>query len=175
MMNSPHDDPDRISSSRQDAMQAEAIEDVRRRVSERERREAAEAQLEAARRPRRAFWEFAPDSQRGFLYDLFGARLMLWIGLSALWLVISSVLWLLTNLRLPVFLLLRALDTATGAQALRGAPWLMWTLWGAVFGGSLGYWLVAPLYGQRENRALLLLGPLLAMALSSALLWAFIR
>lgn len=174
MMN-PSPSPDEPKPSRQEALQAEAIEETRRRVSERERRTVAEKQLEAAHRPRRSPWELGRDDSRGWMFELFGARLALMLAFSAFGLVISGVLWLATNLRLPFYLLIRALDTATGAQVLRGAPWVMWTLWGAIFGGALGYWLVAPLYGHRENRALLLIWPLLAMTLTGALLWAFVR
>ena len=161
--------------SRQDALQAEAIEETRRRVREHEQSAAAEAQLEAACRPRRSPWELGRDSSRGWMFELFGVRLALMLAFSALGIIISAVLWLATNLRLPIYLLIRVLDTATGAQVLRGAPWVMWTLWGAIFGAALGYWLVAPLYGHRENRVLLLVLPLLAMTLTGTLLWAFVR
>jgi hypothetical protein len=163
--------------SRQEALQTEAVEDVRRRVRERERRAEAEAQLETERlrRRRRSPWDFAPDSTAGFWFEVFGARLMLFLLLSSIGLIISGIIWLVTSLRYPIYLIIRSLDFAVGAQSLRGAPWVMWTLWGAVFGGALGYWLVAPQYGNRENRAFILLWPLLAMVTSAALLWAFVH
>jgi hypothetical protein len=163
--------------AQQEAMQAEAREDVRRRVRAQERQAEVEAELEAARRQRnrRSPWDFAPDSTSGFWFDMFGAQLFLGLFLGAIGLIISSVIWLVTSLRMPIYVLIHDLDLAIGARTLPGAPWVFWTIWGAVFGGALGYWLVAPQYGNRENRGVILLWPLLAMVGSSALLWAFVH
>lgn len=173
--NPPPTEPDDSQPSRQERLQAEAIEETRRRFREREGRSAAEAQLAAAARPRRRPWDLTPDRNQGFLYELFAGRMIIGLVLTGLWLLLSAVFWLADNLRMPIYLLIRALDVATGARALPGAPFVMWTLWGAIFGGTLGYWLVAPVYGNRENRSFLLLLPLLAMTLIAALLWAFVR
>lgn len=155
-------------------MQAEAREEVRQRVEQQRRRREAEETLERRTR-RRPSWEDAPDELDGLWYQLFGARAIIGAGMMGLWLIVSAVIWLATNLRLPIFYAIRSLDIATGGRAIPIAPWLMWALWGAIFGGALGYWLVAPLYGNRENRSFILLVPLLAMTLCGALLWAFVR
>lgn len=114
-------------------------------------------------RPRRggASW-FPPGMLIG------GGFFLLWMGLSAL-------AWLEGALRWPAYYLVRSFDVATGGAALPVAPWIAWTVWGAVVGGALGYWLVAPAYGQRSNRALILLAPVLVLITCSALLWVFVR
>ena len=171
---SPPPAPSTPSASQQEALQAEAIANTRRRVHEQQQRSADEALLDSTRRPRRSPWDFAPDTMGGLWFELFGARMMMGLGFGLLWVVVSSAIWLVANLRMPIYVTLRALDVMTGAHALPDAPWLMWALWGAIFGGSLGYWLVAPLYGNRENRSLLLLIPLLTMVLLGGLLWALV-
>lgn len=97
-----------------------------------------------------------------------GGFFLLWVGISALAWLGSALLW-------PAYYLVRSLDVATGGAALPIAPWIAWTVWGTVVGGALGYWLVAPAYGQRANRALILLAPVLVLIACSALLWVFVR
>ena len=92
-----------------------------------------------------------------------------------LWLLLNAAVWLVNNLVWPSYFLVRALDVVTGASALPGAPFVMWTIWGGIFGGLLGNWLLAPLYGGRENRAWPLYLALLGMSLVAVLLWAFVR
>jgi len=93
-----------------------------------------------------------------------GAVLLVCFALGAVTLLLESLRW-------PAFYLMRLLDVATGAQALPIAPWIAWTIWGTAIGGALGYWLVAPSYGQRANRALILIAPIFVLTLLSALLW----
>lgn len=123
----------------------------------------------APRRPRNGIgWA-------GLWLILVESRLIFVIGIVGLLFLLSAVLWMLQNLAYPSYLLIRSLDAATGAAALPGAPWVMWALWGGVFGAALGNWLLAPLYGGRELRAMPLLLLVLAMLLVGALLWAFVR
>lgn len=103
------------------------------------------------------------------------SRIIWGIAAVALWLLLSSLMWIVNTLVWPSYLLLRALDTATGAAALPGAPFVVWAIWGGVFGGLLGNWLLAPLYGGRENRTWPLYLTLLGMLLIAALLWGFVR
>lgn len=153
-----------------------ALEDVRQRVEagRRKRLEAARLESEQLGR-RRAPTIFASGSTSGLLAGIFGDRMILMLAVSALFLVIPALFWLAEALRWPFYYAIRSLDVATGARALRWAPFLMWTVWGGVFGGCLGYWLVAPIYGDRENRSFWLLLPSLAMVIIGALLWAFVR
>ena len=102
-------------------------------------------------------------------------RLMFAVGGLALWLLLSVALWIATNLSWPAYYLLRTLDQITGAAALPAAPFVIWTIWGGIFGGLLGNWLLAPVYGEREYRSLPLLVGFLAMSLFAVLVWAFVR
>ena len=102
-------------------------------------------------------------------------RIVWGITAMAVWLLLNALMWIVNNLVWPSYLLIRALDTATGAAALPGAPFVVWTIWGGIFGGLLGNYLLAPLYGDRENRAWPLYLAVLAMLLIAALLWGFVR
>jgi hypothetical protein len=158
-----------------EAQRAAALEQTRLRVEEATQRRAEEKRIEDERRGRER-GVFAPDSTPGFWFDiLMGDRIMVALALLAIGIVGSSLLWLAEALRWPIFQLFRSLDLATGAHAMPSVPFLMWTLWGAIFGGCLGYWLVAPVYGDRENRSFVLLLPVLAMAITAAIIWAFVR
>ena len=132
--------------------------------------------------PRRRWpWETrapdgAPDARPLWLRFVTSDPRITWAVVSlGVWLVFNAALVVANNLAWPSYLLLRALDTATGAAALPAAPFVVWTIWGAIFGGLLGHWLVAPLYGGRENRSWPLYLALLGMLLMAALLWAFVR
>lgn len=117
-------------------------------------------------RPRNRIASWSANMPQGMLIG--GGFFLLWVSVSAL-------MWLFVALRWPAYQFMRWLDVATGGAALPVAPWIAWTVWGAVVGGALGYWLVAPAYGRRANRALILLAPILVLAACSALLWVFIR
>lgn len=149
---------------------AAAIEAARKRVSEREAREREE-RLE---RSRQADSWGNPYSAWNFFLEVIGGRLLVFLIIGGLWLLISGVMWLAGALPEPMYMLVRALDTVTGAAAMPLFPFVMWAFWGAVFGGALGYWLLAPVYGNRENRAFILYFPLLAMVIIAALLWVFL-
>ena len=45
------------------------------------------------------------------------------------------------------------------ARLIPGAPWVMWALWGALIGASLGFWAVAPVFGLRKQRSLIGIPP----------------
>lgn len=109
------------------------------------------------------------------LLAFIGDNTVIWLLLGLLTISISAIVALFQLLRWPMFYFIRSLDVATGAASIPAAPWIMWAIWGGLFGGSLGYWLIAPVYGGRENRGLLPLLPLLLMLLISAILWAFVR
>lgn len=176
-MNQDSPSPTPNKAATPEELRAEAREEVRRRVEQtREKREEQDRQLYTATaadtRPRR-FWEFAPDSPRGFLVELFADRFILFLGLMALWLLISGIFWLSEAMLWPLYYLIRSLDAATGARLVPWAPWAMWALWGGIFGGCAGYWLVAPTYGHREHRSQILFMPLLAMVVLGVLVSAF--
>lgn len=92
----------------------------------------------------------------------------------ALWMLLSLALWIANNLTWPAYYLMRGLDRITGAAALPIAPFIIWTIWGGVFGGLLGNWLLAPVYGGREYRSLPLLVAFLLMSAVGLLTWAFV-
>ncbi len=115
-----------------------------------------------------------PRNRAAWLNDI-PPGMWLGAGFFVLWIGLSALAWLADALRWPAYYLVRSLDVATGGAALPIAPWIAWTVWGAVVGGALGYWLVAPAYGQRSNRALILLAPILVLITCSALLWVFVR
>lgn len=52
------------------------------------------------------------------------------------------------------------LDGVLGARLLAEFPVGMWIIWGAIWGGALGFWLQAPIHGWRSKRSLVLLIPL---------------
>jgi hypothetical protein len=70
--------------------------------------------------------------------------------------------WVGTTLGVVLFTLL---DGLFGARLIPGAPWLMWLLWGALIGAAVGFWTVAPVYGLRKQRPLLLGTPFILMVL----------
>ena len=55
------------------------------------------------------------------------------------------------------------LDFMAGASLWARFPALMWAIWGLVIGGTLGFWLEAPLYGLRRQRAAIIAAPLLLL------------
>ncbi len=118
----------------------------------------------------------APRRRRGMGWlSQLPPQMLLSVGLMLVTFGLSALVWLSQALRWPAFYLVRGLDTITGGAALPIAPWIAWTVWGAVMGGALGYWLVAPSYGERENRPLILLVPLVALGAAGGLLWLFTR
>jgi hypothetical protein len=68
----------------------------------------------------------------------------------------------LVSLSLATFSLL---DEVCSARLLPAAPWLLWMLWGALIGASLGFWTIAPVFGLRKQRSLIGIAPLILMAL----------
>jgi len=76
--------------------------------------------------------------------------------------LISILYAALVSLSLATFSLL---DELCSARLLPAAPWLLWMLWGALIGASLGFWTVAPIFGLRKHRSLIGIAPLILMAL----------
>ena len=85
--------------------------------------------------------------------------------------IIIILIWMLPWYICPLFCLLYAgivslslaifslLDEVCSARLLPGAPWLLWMLWGALIGASLGFWTVAPVFGLRKHRSLIGIAP----------------
>ena len=57
------------------------------------------------------------------------------------------------------------LDELCSASLLPHCPWVMYLLWGALIGASLGFWTVAPVFGMRKHRSLIGIAPLILMAI----------
>lgn len=55
------------------------------------------------------------------------------------------------------------LDRLFSVQCFPHLPWLMWGIWGGLFGAALAFWPVAPRYGLRAWRVWILCAPLLLM------------
>lgn len=69
-------------------------------------------------------------------------------------------------------LFISSLDTLFSASLVPGLPWLMWVIWGALIGAALAFWTIAPIFGQRRRRALILAAPfglMLLIALARAM------
>ncbi len=102
----------------------------------------------------------------------------LWFGiLVALLLVlifvkplVAGLYALLAAISLITFTLL---DELTSASLLPAAPWVLWMLWGALIGGTLGFWTIAPVFGLRKHRALIAISPFILMAFTGLLRAAF--
>lgn len=78
------------------------------------------------------------------------------IGVAAHHLIIPGIFWFIAILSLTIFTIL---DTVFSASLIPHAPWVMWCIWGIVLGGAFGFWTIAPVYGLRKNRPLILLVP----------------
>jgi hypothetical protein len=51
------------------------------------------------------------------------------------------------------------LDRFFLADLLPAIPWLLWLFWGAVIGAACGLWTLAPIYGWRRHRPLIIAAP----------------
>ncbi len=67
------------------------------------------------------------------------------------------------------YILCFALDHLFSASIFPQAPWVMWCFWGGVVGAAFGFWTVAPRYGLRHRRPLILLLPFPLMLLVATL------
>ena len=137
-------------------------------------RDARNAAAEPRRQP--APVERARDRNPAWLeFFTSDPRIMFSVGGLILWMVLTAALWIANNLVWPAYYMMRVLDRITGAAALPVAPFIIWTVWGGIFGGLMGNWLLAPVYGGREYRSLPLLIAFLAMSAVGLLAWAFVR
>lgn len=50
-------------------------------------------------------------------------------------------------------------DHAVGAGALPMAPWIPWAIAGGLLGAALGFWTMAPVYGLKKKRPLIVAAP----------------
>jgi hypothetical protein len=62
-------------------------------------------------------------------------------------------------------LLFAALDQLLSAGFFPHAPWVMWCLWGIIMGAAFAFWTIAPVYGLRQQRPLIMATPLTLMVL----------
>jgi hypothetical protein len=60
-------------------------------------------------------------------------------------------------------------DQLFSASLLPGAPWVMWLLGGALIGAAFAFWTLAPVYGLRKQRPLILATPFILLLLLAAL------
>lgn len=157
------------SPQRENNVNRDAIDEARQRQAEREWEREQRREEDRWRS-----WEYTYElgGRRGYRD---GGDIIIPLVLVGIWLVVSSVIWLVQALRWPAYYTVTTLDVITGARLIPGAPWLVWMVWGGIFGGCLGYWLIAPLYGLKENRALVMAAPAVAMLLAALLTWAFVR
>lgn len=155
---------------------ADAIRDARRRVDAREKAAREERERLNQQRQREAWWQGGGLDMTGggFLGDLLGLRFAGFALTLAGFFLLSTLMLIVESLRTPFYWMVHVLDIVTGGHILPSAPWVLWTMWGGVFGAALGYWLIAPLYGNRENRSLVLWLPLLLMSVTGIMLWAFL-
>lgn len=57
------------------------------------------------------------------------------------------------------------LDRLFSAPLIPHLPWIMWVLWGAVIGLACAFWTLAPVYGLRQQRRLILATPCVLMVI----------
>ncbi len=113
-------------------------------------------------RPPRTRWEHLRELASGNAAIPLGILAISLIGIlvQAMPYILTGVYSALVGISVALW---TCLDFAFGARLGGEVPALMWTLWGAVLGASAAFWLSAPLYGWRKQRALVLLLPLLLM------------
>ncbi len=80
---------------------------------------------------------------------------------------LTGTYWLGAVLSVAVFAFLDALFSA---RATPNAPWMMWVVWGIVVGLAMAFWTIAPVYGLRKQRPLILAVPFALMLLVILLL-----
>lgn len=79
--------------------------------------------------------------------------------------VLAAAYWLVSTV---AFVVLATLDGITSSSLVASAPAVMWAVWGAVIGGALGFWTIAPVYGLRRFRPLVAAAPFVLMVGFSA-------
>jgi hypothetical protein len=99
-----------------------------------------------------------------FVIGLIG---MLVAAVVALILLVLAMVWCV--LVVAAWGLVAVTDLVFSAQLAPDAPWLPWAVCGAVLGGAVGFWSIAPVYGWRRGRPLLLVVPLLLVFATAAL------
>ena len=103
--------------------------------------------------------------------ELGGGCIALAVGLAiAAWvisMIVMAVMYVLAGVYCvaigAIMFVLAVLDGATSASLFASAPAVMWTIWGAIIGGALAFWMVAPLYGLRKQRPLIAGAPFVLM------------
>lgn len=64
-----------------------------------------------------------------------------------------------SGLAVSGFVLCYVLDQLFSASLLPAAPWVMWAVVGLLTGGCFAFWTIAPIFGMRKQRPLVLLAP----------------
>jgi hypothetical protein len=103
--------------------------------------------------------------------ELGGGCIAIAVGLAiAAWvisMIVMAVMYVLAGIYCifigAIMVVLAVLDGATSASLFASAPAVMWAIWGAIIGGALAFWLVAPLYGLRKQRPLIAGAPFALM------------
>jgi hypothetical protein len=89
-----------------------------------------------------------------------------WIGAAIFVLSLPMTLpYIVTSFSAVGFWAIFGLDAFVGAHLLPNFPWIMWALAGALVGGCLGFWTVAPAYGLRSKRAIFSYAPFLVLVI----------
>ena len=92
---------------------------------------------------------------------LAGAAVLILLPFVFRW-VLAGLYWFLVVLGWGSYF---TLDQFFNAHFFPAAPWVMWMLGGALIGGALGFWTLAPIYGLRQYRRLIALAPFILLAL----------
>ncbi len=76
--------------------------------------------------------------------------------------LIPGLYW---GLALLAYFALGILDQLFNTSFFPGCPWLLWLIWGALIGGALGLWTMAPIFGWRNYRRWIIAAPFIFMGL----------
>lgn len=102
-----------------------------------------------------------------------GAILGLAVVGFVIYIVIIAVLYVLAGayciLIAAIMALIALLDSMMSAGFFAQLPAVMWAVWGAIVGGALAFWTIAPLYGLRKLRPLIAGAPFALMGVVALL------
>jgi hypothetical protein len=103
--------------------------------------------------------------EEGIIWIIIAVAVLV-LGFAMFHYFLPGLLWLFT---MGAVIVTSALDQAFSASLCPHAPWVMWIVWGGLIGGSMGFWTIAPAYGLREKRAMILLAPYCLMTIVALL------
>jgi hypothetical protein len=98
--------------------------------------------------------------EESIIWFLIITGLLLVVGAFLFQYIIPGAYYALAALALLIYY---ALDQAFSVAIFPTVPWLMWLFWGAMIGAALGFWTVAPVYGLRKYRPLIIFFPAILM------------